>query len=91
MRILIAATAAAGHVNPLRPLATAARDAGHDVTWATGAAICRDLADEGFATRGGGTAATGADGCVGRADARAARRRGPSGTDNPLVRATPVR
>lgn len=51
MRILIAAVAAAGHVNPLRPLATAMRDAGHEVTWATGAEICRDLADDGFATR----------------------------------------
>lgn len=51
MRIMIAAIAAAGHVNPLRPLASAFRDSGHDVVWATGADICRDLADEGYTTR----------------------------------------
>lgn len=51
MRILIAATPAAGHVNPLRPLAAALRDSEHEVVWATGAEVCRDLAAEGFATR----------------------------------------
>ncbi|GAC1611311.1 MAG: glycosyltransferase [Mycobacteriales bacterium] len=51
MRILIAAMAGAGHVNPLRPLAAALRDSEHEVVWATGAEICSDLAADGFATR----------------------------------------
>ena len=39
MRILVTAEPSYGHINPVLPLARAARDAGHDVVVATGAEL----------------------------------------------------
>ena len=36
MRVLVTTTPGTGHIHPVVPLATALRDAGHDVLWATG-------------------------------------------------------
>src|SRR3569623_1483937 len=48
MRILFACTTAYGHLHPLVPLARAATDAGHEVAFATGAALARAVAHAGF-------------------------------------------
>jgi UDP-N-acetylglucosamine:LPS N-acetylglucosamine transferase len=50
MRILFASLATHGHTYPLIPLAQAARDAGHDVLYATGERMTRDLQAAGLAT-----------------------------------------
>ena len=36
MRVLVSTTPGKGHIHPVVPLASALRDAGHEVTWATG-------------------------------------------------------
>lgn len=48
MRILFCCTAAEGHFAPLVPLASAAREAGHDVAFATGPRFCERVRDAGF-------------------------------------------
>lgn len=48
MRLLFAAFAAHGHLNPLLPLALAARAAGHTVEFATAAVVHRDVGRYGF-------------------------------------------
>ena len=48
MKILFSTRPAYGHVYPLLPLALAARDAGHDVTFATTGPFLADLAALGF-------------------------------------------
>ena len=50
MRILFASLATHGHTYPLIPLALAARDAGHDVVYATGERMTRDLRAVGLTT-----------------------------------------
>jgi UDP:flavonoid glycosyltransferase YjiC (YdhE family) len=50
MRILFTASPFVGHVFPMLPLMYAARDAGHEVTVATGAEMVADLQRRGFAT-----------------------------------------
>ena len=48
MRLLVASVPGAGHVNPLLPLALAARAAGHDVLWATGPQALRGVTAAGI-------------------------------------------
>lgn len=50
MRLIFASLASHGHVYPLLPLAFAARDAGHEVLFATGAQFQKSLRDAGLAT-----------------------------------------
>jgi UDP:flavonoid glycosyltransferase YjiC (YdhE family) len=70
MRILLSARPAFGHVYPLVPLALAARDAGHDVVFATGESFVPRLRRAGFAVHPAGIA-------VSEAEAEARRRLGP--------------
>ncbi|SHM68913.1 glycosyltransferase [Cryptosporangium aurantiacum] len=67
MRILFSGRPAYGHLYPLLPLAVAARDAGHQVTLATGAAFVPRLTALGFATHEVGIS-------VGEAETEATRR-----------------
>ena len=53
MRILFSARPAFGHVFPLVPLALAAKERGHEVTFASGEAFLPRIASWGFATRNG--------------------------------------
>lgn len=48
MRILFTSLPLSGHVNPLVPLAAGLRDAGHEVAFATGPALCPTVAALGF-------------------------------------------
>lgn len=48
MRVLFASLGSVGHTYPLIPLAIAARDAGHEVHWAAGAAVHPPLAAHGL-------------------------------------------
>lgn len=48
MRVLVTSTPGAGHVNPMVPVVSALRAAGHDVTWATGADACARVEAAGF-------------------------------------------
>jgi UDP:flavonoid glycosyltransferase YjiC (YdhE family) len=50
VRILVAALGAPGHAFPLVPLATALRDAGHEVTFAAGPDVLDGVASTGLAT-----------------------------------------
>jgi len=50
MRILITSTPGAGHIHPLVPVASALRDRGHDVLWATAADGCPRVDRYGFRT-----------------------------------------
>ncbi|OLF15461.1 glycosyltransferase [Actinophytocola xanthii] len=73
MRLLFSARPAHGHLHPLLPLALAARAAGHEVTFATGAAFLPRLRQEGFEVHEAG---------IGVAEAEAeARRRCGDGAD----------
>lgn len=54
MRILVTALGAPGHAFPLVPLATALRDAGHDVTFAAGPDVLDGVATTGLATLSAG-------------------------------------
>ena len=49
MRVLVTSTPGRGHLGPLLPVATALRDAGHEVRWATAAEACETVAGLGFA------------------------------------------
>ncbi|MBP2335469.1 UDP:flavonoid glycosyltransferase YjiC (YdhE family) [Saccharothrix coeruleofusca] len=48
MRVLFASSASVGHTYPMIPLAVAARDAGHEVHWATGEHVHAALAANGL-------------------------------------------
>ena len=48
MRVLVTSTPGRGHLGPLIPVATALRDAGHEVRWATAAQACDTIAELGF-------------------------------------------
>ena len=50
MRVLFSTRPAYGHVYPMMPLAIAARDAGHDITFATAGPFVHKLRSVGFAT-----------------------------------------
>ena len=49
MRVLITSTPGRGHIGPLVPVASALRNAGHEVQWATAAEACGTVAGLGFA------------------------------------------
>ena len=49
MRVLVTSTPGRGHLGPLVPVASALRDAGHEVRWATAAEACGTVAGLGFA------------------------------------------
>jgi UDP:flavonoid glycosyltransferase YjiC (YdhE family) len=69
VRLLLSARPAHGHIHPLVPLALAARSAGHEVVFATGAAFLPRLRAQGFEVHEAGIA-------VGEAEAQARRRHG---------------
>ena len=48
MRVLLTTQPAYGHFHPMLPLATALRNAGHDVRFATGARFCDVVRAAGF-------------------------------------------
>ena len=48
MRVLFSSTFGVGHNLPMVPLATALRDAGHEVLWATSADACALVGRAGF-------------------------------------------
>ena len=79
MRILFTAYPLYGHVNPMLPLAKAARRAGHEVAFATGADMAAHLDRQGIAAgRAGARADRGDDAALGpllRGQRRAARGR----------------
>jgi UDP:flavonoid glycosyltransferase YjiC (YdhE family) len=50
MRVLVTSTPGTGHVLPMIPTASALRDAGHTLVWATGRETCRELSALGFDT-----------------------------------------
>lgn len=50
MRILFTSFPAYGHVNTMLPLAREARNAGHEVTFATGAELVTEIERRGFDT-----------------------------------------
>ncbi len=50
MRVLLTSCPSYGHVNPMLPLARAARDAGHEVVVATGAELVPEIERHGFDT-----------------------------------------
>jgi UDP:flavonoid glycosyltransferase YjiC (YdhE family) len=54
VRVLFTSPAAHGHVQPIVPLAVAARDAGHEVTWSTGTDACTLLDPFGIRTEPAG-------------------------------------
>lgn len=54
MRVLVTSTPGRGHLGPLVPLASALRDAGHEVRWATAPEACGTIAELGFAVRPAG-------------------------------------
>ncbi len=49
MRVLVTSTPGRGHLGPLVPVASALRDAGHEVRWAIAAEACEAVAGLGFA------------------------------------------
>jgi UDP:flavonoid glycosyltransferase YjiC (YdhE family) len=54
VRVLITSTPGRGHLGPLVPVASALRDAGHELRWATAAEACGTVADLGFAVEPAG-------------------------------------
>jgi len=54
VRVLVTSTPGRGHLGPLVPVATALRDAGHEVRWATAAESCETIAELGFAVEPAG-------------------------------------
>jgi UDP:flavonoid glycosyltransferase YjiC (YdhE family) len=54
VRVLCSCNALLGHLHPMLPLATALRDAGHDVVFTTGAEVAGTLAEAGFELRPAG-------------------------------------
>lgn len=54
LRVLLTSTPGAGHLGPLLPVASALREAGHDVLWATASESCGRVAAWGFATTAAG-------------------------------------
>lgn len=48
MRVLVTSTPGRGHLGPLLPVASALRDAGHQVRWAIAAEACATIAELGF-------------------------------------------
>ena len=49
MRVLFSSVGSIGHVNPIVPLAAAARSRGHQVRWAVGPESCERVEHAGFA------------------------------------------
>ncbi|HKY16744.1 MAG TPA: hypothetical protein VJM33_17595, partial [Microthrixaceae bacterium] len=49
MRVLVTSTPGRGHIGPLVPIASALRDVGHEVRWATAPEGCGTVAGLGFA------------------------------------------
>jgi UDP:flavonoid glycosyltransferase YjiC (YdhE family) len=48
MRVLVTSTPGRGHLGPLIPVASAMRDAGHELRWATAVEACETVAELGF-------------------------------------------
>ena len=80
MRLIFASVSAHGHIYPLLPLAVAARDAGHDVVFATGESFHPVL-------RGAGLAAVSAGNGLGSAFSHALRGSRPDAPHADTIRA----
>jgi UDP:flavonoid glycosyltransferase YjiC (YdhE family) len=78
VRILFSCRPAYGHLFPLIPLARAARDAGHDVVFATGPSFVGKVRDLGFEAHPAGVS-------IGEAEAEARRRHGDADVVTMLI------